>query len=171
MAWNCHDISMRLDDYLDGELSCDESIQWETHVAQCDDCRAASIEAQRLIDDLAMLGAIAEHQAGNSNRSTVPAKIQRRSGWLRFGTIAAAIALFVSASFLIPAGDPIKSNTHRLVPTRTAPASIATGKNQTRIEFDDCARMAIRLPSDNDRIHIYWMYDTVRPNDEEELQP
>ncbi len=166
MKLDCQDISDCMDDALDGVFADDERRAFDAHLESCMACRAAVSAERQLLSDLATLGAVAERIADDVTDIQPSAGFIASRRWLRIGNIAAAIALIVTASFLVP-----RTQTATTVPDSSSratsdDASVPNVKVEPLVYIDDDTQLAIRMSSENEKMHIYWLYETVQLNDE-----
>lgn len=164
MTWDCTDIAERLDDYLDGEMSSDDAKRFDAHLKSCAACAAQVASERRLIGELALLGDAGEWIAdgGCNGADTQPnSPVFAR---LQVGAMAAAIVLMMTATLFIP------STTNPTIPPAVVDVRLDSNQPQSTlpvepyVELQDRTRLAVRVPSADERFHIFWMYDTVATN-------
>jgi len=166
MNWTCADINERIDDYLDGLLSAEAIRGIEAHARQCDAC-AAELEAQcKLIGDLTQLGSVAECIAAAESEDRTSRSLRGNWGWLATGGMAAAIALALIAGYLTPMKD-----------VGRGPSGATDARSNTRVEekppvrlvLADASRLVVPIPTQNEKVHIFWMYDVVQHDGEYDM--
>lgn len=92
MQRSCEDISEKLVDYADGQLSADESSEVAEHLTRCDDCRKTLAALKRSLE---LTGVIWEDGLAETEaiRIPIPEKV-RKFRWAKYAAVAASI-LFV----------------------------------------------------------------------------
>jgi len=88
----CENISEKLFDYIDGELTEDEVKSIEAHIGSCPECRA---ELGRCREVLRLLKASEYTPDKDLLDSVLKKNVKKRFSMLRFGTVAAAAAIAV----------------------------------------------------------------------------
>lgn len=150
-------IDLRLDGMLDAVLDA----RLSAHLAQCAGCRRYIAAQQTLSGDLATLSRAADVLA--APRTIQTHKMPDR---LHAGRVAAAIALAVLCTWTFVRRAPIHPN------IRSASVAVQQAEDapvlSTPIQFaasveplDGATRFAIPLETDNPRVHMVWLYDTV----------
>jgi len=164
MTWDCTDISERLDDYLDGEMSSDDAKRFDAHLKSCAACAAQVASERRLIGDLALLGDACEWIADGGREVADTLTNAPVFARLQVGAMAAAIGLMMTATFFVP------SATNPTVAPAVVDVRVDSHQPQSvppvepYVELLDRTRLAVRVPSADERFHIFWMYDTVATN-------
>lgn len=155
---DCDFIRENFDDWSDGLLDGAEAARFDEHVTGCERCAAFVAEERRIGLDLAALNSIANRIA-HEGPTTAPAARRRRSGW----RIAAAIALFAVGGYVVTlvsrrASNSDESKTPAVAHVDTVgPAAVQT----SFILPEGDTRLSVRVASDNPRIHMFWIYETV----------
>lgn len=166
----CHDIQGQLNDWLDDLLESAEQERVAAHLQDCPHCRSVFERHNAISEDLQTLGQLADRVTLTRREVARP---QRR--WQRIGRVAAAVLIVGTIGMSAvwyrraqrtelamhtpdkpqqtdnPIGEPIVPGTEGAA--REALVRLAKG--------DD--RLAVRLPSNNPRVHIIWFYEPVRP--------
>lgn len=171
MMARCTEIRERFDDWLEGRLPAADRTVIEDHLRACDGCRRFFDEQAALAGDLLALGCAADRMA--AGRAAVKPVSPRRVDVLQ---IAAVIVLFIVPGMIIKRvwfdrGDepaqvvsnrppPAASGVHDTGDAPTHPAEPAFSVST------DEDRLAVLMSTENPRIHLVWLYDTVRPPEE-----
>ncbi len=160
MSWNCADIEERLDDYLDGEMSPDYATRFDAHLNSCAACAAYVASERLLIGDLGQLGRFADRLAQFESKKQGVSSSRGNLVWLRNGGIAAAVAIAITAGYLIPMNQP---NRDKYDATSEIPRpSARISRQPVRLALADDSRLVVPVPTDNEKMHIFWMYDVVQ---------
>lgn len=164
MTWDCADIAERLDDYLDSEMSSDDAKRFDVHLKSCAACAAQVAIERRLIGDLALLGEVSDWIADGGREVADTQTNSLVFARLQVGAMAAAIVLMMTATLFVP------STTSPTIPPAVVDVQVDSNQPQSKppvepyVELQDRTRLAVRVPSADERIHIFWMYDTVATN-------
>lgn len=173
----CSEFQERFDDWLDDCLSATDRAAFEGHLKTCDACRRFFDYHDALANDLKALGRAADRMA--ATRTTARPVSRHKIGILQ---IAAVIVLFIVPGMIIKrvwfdrVGQPtqVVSNDPR---ERSEEKPDDPGDQSARpsdssgfhFSHDD-DRLAVRMKSDNPRVHIVWLYDTVPFPDDVETE-
>jgi len=106
---NCTDINTHIDEYLDGQLSAEDTLAFEEHTGNCDSCR-------KIVDDskamLSGLKSIEVPEPSINFESRVFSEVRRQHSENHrfkfaagFSTaVAASLAIWFTSTFFIPGG-------------------------------------------------------------------
>lgn len=168
MTWTCADIHDRLDDYLNAEMSPDDVTRFGAHLDSCAVCAAHVASECRLIGDLEQLGLVADRLADVELEKRVISSSRGNFVWLRNGGIAAAIVIAMTAGYLIPMSQPNRDEID--APGKVPQASARLARQPVRLALADESRFVVPVPTDNEKMHIFWMYEVVQ-HDGEPIAP
>ncbi|MCA9256451.1 MAG: zf-HC2 domain-containing protein [Phycisphaerales bacterium] len=157
MTRDCDHFRARLDDWLDGTIEDADRSRIEAHLADCQACASMASAERRLTMDLSILNDLGNriaHQAVEAPPQTKPRT--------RFnpGRIAAAVAILVGGGYAavqFATRTPGVKESSDIDVNVESPAPIQTTFMMPR----DDTRMSVRMPSENPRVHIVWLYDTA----------
>ncbi len=165
----CDTVRGHLDDWLDDAVDPVVGAAIESHLSACDSCRAVFERHRKLAGDLLSLGSVADRMAEAAPRGGA---LGSRGRWQWLIRIAAAVMFAAGTSWavwsvlqrdqgaqqVVQAPDPDQS--HDDSPIDDAPA-----RSSFRLAMaDGDTRMVVLVKSENPRIHIFWLYDTISPS-------
>lgn len=111
---NCDDIKENITLYIDNELEADEMILIKNHIEHCDSCKKEYEEYKKLIDILHNL-TDEEPPKGYCKRlheKLLKTKLQEKSSFrfklMKYGSIAAAFVLVISAVYVASLGNGLR---------------------------------------------------------------
>lgn len=156
----CEFITARLDDWLDGTLDGASRVRFEAHIAACERCAGVVARERQLAADLAGLNDIGNRIALEAAGMPLPKR--KKTGGLR---VAAAIAILFAGGY---------AATLLWRPSQTGPAAqeakVAQGGKPaeppvttTFMLASGDARLSVRMPSDDPKVHVFWLYETASP--------
>lgn len=160
----CDEIRERFDDWLEDSLSDANRKTIEGHLKACDACRRFFNYHETLANDLMALGRAADRMA--ATRTAAKPVSRHKIGALQ---IAAVIVLFIVPGMIIKRvwfdrfGQPTQVVSND--PRERAEENSTLNPSEFQFSHDD-NRLAVRMKSDNPRVHIVWLYDTI-PSPEE----
>lgn len=152
-------IDLRMDGMLDASLQS----QLADHLSMCAACRRYDAAQGALSGDLSALSRVAEVLAA----PRVPAR-RWAPNWMHTGKVAAALAFAVLCTWTFVRQPSIR---HQSAP---APVPITSADNPSDVPppirfavsvdpVDEDKRFTIPIQTDNPRVHIVWLYDSVSP--------
>jgi hypothetical protein len=102
---NCHDARELITEYLDGELSADETLHLKEHLASCDACDRELSEQRQLIERVKALPRVpAPHGLEGAIRDAIARETADQTGrgpWIRrYGAMAASIVIVICAGII-----------------------------------------------------------------------
>jgi hypothetical protein len=147
---NCQTFRDQWHDRADGELSAADATALDLHAAGCDDCRRYDVQMRAVFAGLGRL----------RDRTVVAAPRRQRWYSLSAPRIAAAIALFVGATWLLSNAVRVGTPTNR---TGEPVSANATGKEPAETTFTltgESAKtyLALARPSSEPNVRMYWLY-------------
>ena len=158
---DCQFVEAHMDAWLDGELDAAATARFERHVTACPAC-AERIRLERSISaDFETLGHIAGRIAHEG--AVADAAPRRR---FRVWRAAATIALVVGAGYAATMLIRSASNPKNGQLARTVEPDDEANQAPIRLSMslaDDDTRLSVRMPSDDPRVHIIWLYETEPP--------
>ena len=152
-------IDLRMDGMLDASLQS----QLADHLAQCSACRQYDAAQQALSGNLSALSRVAELLAAPQLQQS-----RKTSNWMHTGKVAAALAFAVLCTWTFvrqpsnhhpPGPAPVTINSPDNV--SDAPPPIRFAASVDLVDEDD--RFTIPIQTDNPRVHMVWLYDSVSP--------
>lgn len=170
MNGDCETCRRRLDDYLDGALAGAERRLVDTHLEACSRCRAEFDRFRLMDEDLCSLGVAADRLAAAESGAR-PARSHR--AWWR---VAAAVAIAVGlAAVGVRHGPALRQpDTQRgdrvISDGGSADSPVQGGRTTKEIGGSGFCivqkdrRIAVRMRSENPRVHIVWLYESVAPD-------
>ncbi|MCB9853594.1 MAG: zf-HC2 domain-containing protein [Phycisphaerales bacterium] len=159
---DCDFIHDSIDDWIEGLLENSAQVRFDEHLAICHRCAAFAEAERQITHDLAALSGIASRIA-HEGETRVPTKGHT---WT-IRRIAAAITLFVvgGTSAVVMMRQAIRSGSSTApVVSRVAPAEPSAPTTSFTLPEGD-TRLSVRVDSDNPRVHMYWIYETVSAPD------
>lgn len=164
----CEKTRIRVEDWLDGTLIEEAAGEVRDHLAFCVDCRDFFDKQRQIQNGLVALGLAADAYANSKSRYALTR--QSRRAWFAAVGVAAAIALVVLLQQ--PADNQPLAIINQPASNVDADRPPLATNLTTTIHFPASPnRMVVPMKSDNPRVHIVWLYDTVVPADEPENSP
>jgi len=166
----CGEIRERFDDWLEDSLSDADRKTIEGHLKACDACRRFFDYHETLANDLMALGRAADRMAAGRTAAK-PVSHDR----IRPLQVAAIIALFIVPGMIIKrvlfdqVGQPtqvVSNDPRERAEERPDDPGDQSARPPDSSDFHfshDDDRLAVRMKSDNPRVHIVWLYDTIPP--------
>ncbi len=162
----CDTVRGHLDDWLDDAVAPAVGAAIESHLSACESCRAEFARHRKLAGDLLSLGRVADGMADSGPRVGA---LGARGRWQRLVRIAAAVMFAAGTSWavwsvlqrdegaqqVVKAPDADQPHDDRAIDDAPAGSSfwLALAEGDTR--------MVVPVKSENPRIHIVWLYDSI----------
>jgi len=154
---DCDHFNRRIDDWLDGTLEDADRSRIDAHLAACSSCASMAAAERRMATDLSMLNDVGNRIAHQGVAAPPESTPRRRLNPVR---IAAALAILVGGGY---AAIHFATRTPSVNDSSDIAANVEeSGPIKTTFMMPrDDTRMSVRMPSDNPRVHIVWLYDTA----------
>lgn len=137
---NCDDIKENITLYIDNELEADEMILIKNHIEHCDSCKKEYEEYKKLIDILHNL-TDEEPPKGYCKRlheKLLKTKLQEKSSFrfklMKYGSIAAAFVLVISAVYVASLGNGLRGGMSKNQNYDMAPAEAPSTAEESKSE-------------------------------------
>jgi hypothetical protein len=181
MNLGCEKTKVRLDDWLDGLLPGEAADEIRDHLSFCHDCRALFERHRAVAEDLLTLDAVA-HRIADSPAAGRRGAVRPLRWISAAGAVAAALLLSAYALWNRSAPSELDSPAHptliagsgkKPAPSRSRLSSVP-GAATTRVTLAASDRRIVQnMETEDPRIHVVWLYDTVAPpqNNESPIAP
>ncbi len=165
----CDTVRGHLADWLDDAVDPAVGAAIESHLSACESCRAQFERHRTLAGDLLLLGEVADRMADAGPRVGALAP---RGRWQWLIRIAAAVVFAVGTSWAVWSVLQRDDGAQQVVrvpdadqPRDDRAIDDAPARSSFRLAMaDGDTRMVVPVKSENPRIHIVWLYDTISPS-------
>ncbi len=165
----CDTVRGHLDDWLDDAVDPVVGAAIESHLSSCHACRAEFTRHRKLAGDLLSLGRVADRMA---DAGQGVGAIASRGRWQWLIRIAAAVMFAAGTSWAVWSVLQRDDGVQQVVRAPDAdqshddrPIDDAPARSSFRLALaEGDTRMVVPVKSENPRIHIVWLYDSISPS-------